>query len=405
MKTIKLHHPLINTVQEGLENIFQEGSYADKEVQKIIRSKKQFGSKDRAFIAETIYDIVRWKNNYQQIISSLNLLTTSWKPFIFISLLKRGYSILNPEVLDINIHSLTPGNPPINTISDARISFPEWLDKHCLQELGEAWNEIAGALHEPAKVYIRTNTLKTNTKQLLEALHAEEIEAIAVSTKIGSVYIKDCIEIRSKNNLRNSTLYANGWFEFQDIGSQAIGLFCGVRSDYTVLDLCAGAGGKTIQLSALMQNKGMIYATDFNENRLVNLEKRMIQAGCKNIKIISYAEAKKIKELDVLLIDAPCSGLGTIKRHPDLKWKLKEEHINNYISIQQELLEEHKDQIKKSGQIIYATCSILPSESEDQIKKFLRNNTGFSLQEEIRIQPNEYSCDGFYLSSLIKNKS
>lgn len=400
MKPTKLHKPLLQTVQRGLENIF-EGSYADKEVQKILRTNKQFGSKDRSFIAETIYDIVRWKKNYEIIIESLKISDSGWQAFIFVSLMKRQYDLLNPEIFGIDIDHLKDDALSPLPLNDSRISFPGWLDERCYNELSEAWNKIAESLNAPARIFIRANTLRTSREKLLNLLKQEGIEtAVPFSSSNSEREIKTCIEILSKNNLRNSTLYKNGLFEFQDLGSQAIGQFCNVKAGQTVVDLCAGAGGKTLQLSALMNNTGKIYATDKLHLRLENLDKRVQQAGCRNIKVINYDEVKTLKDVDVLLIDAPCSGLGTIKRHPDTKWKLKNEDIERYIEIQSSLLQEYKNIIHTSGKIIYATCSILPSEGEDQIKNFLQKNPEFILKNELRIHPHFHGCDGFYMAEI-----
>ncbi|MDB5228444.1 MAG: methyltransferase [Bacteroidota bacterium] len=402
MKPIKLHKPLLQTVQKGLENIFAD-SYADKEVQKILRTNKQFGSKDRSFIAETIYDIVRWKRNYEIIIKGLQIPDANWQAFIFVSLLRRQYDLLNPEIFEIDIDTLNDNDQLDLPLNDSRISFPEWLDQRCYNELDEAWNEIASSLNIPARIFIRANTLKTTAEKLLTLIKKEGIDAvIPFSSMNPERAIKTCIEILSKNNLRNSGLYKSGLLEFQDLGSQAIGQFCEVKTGQTVLDLCAGAGGKTLQLSALLNNTGKIYATDKNQARLENLEKRTQQAGCGNIKVINYDEVKTLKDIDVLLIDAPCSGLGTIKRHPDTKWKLKNEDIEQYIGIQSSLLQENKSIIRTSGKIIYATCSILPSEGEDQIKNFLRKNSEYILKKELRIHPHLHGCDGFYMAEILR---
>jgi 16S rRNA (cytosine967-C5)-methyltransferase len=266
--------------------------------------------------------------------------------------------------------------------------------------LGEEWNALASALNVPAKIYIRANTLRTSTEKLLNLLKKEGIEAAITDNPLSS-NAKNSIEILSKNNLKNSKLYKEGLFEFQDLGSQAIGEFCGVKEKQTVLDLCAGAGGKSLHLSALMKNTGKIYVTDYNAHRLGSLHLRARQAGCRNIEIIPFDQAKNLKDIDLLLMDAPCSGLGTIKRHPDIKWKLKEEDIGRYIHIQTELLETYKNVIHKDGKTAYATCSILPSESEEQVKKFIEKNPAFKLKEQKRMHPHIDGCDGFYMASIV----
>ena len=400
-KPIKLHKPLLEIVKNGLHEIFNNGIYADKEVQHILLNNKQFGSRDRSFIAETIYDIVRWKRNYEQLMVNRKWSIGNWNNYILISLLNRKKEIVNPEIFDCEFDISKPENWLINF--DGRISFPEWLDKKCFDEIGEDWNSIATALNIPAKTFIRVNTLKITPENLLELLLKENIDAKITNPtaleKTGFSF-KNCIEISSKNNLKNSTFYKSGFFEFQDLGSQLIGEFCDLKSNQTVLDLCAGAGGKSLHLSAILQNKGKIYATDFKPERTKTLANRANNAGCKNIEIISFEKAMFLKNLDVVLIDAPCSGIGTIKRNPDVKWKLKNSDIDNYKTIQAALLEKYNSLIHKNGKLIYATCSILPSESELQIQHFLKNNPDFELVKEIKLSPAIYGVDGFYMAEI-----
>lgn len=402
MPPIKLYKPLVDVVRTGLQHIFEEGSYADKEVQKILRGNKQFGSKDRSFIAETIYDIVRWKRNYEHFVTAENdAEKAGYDDLILLSLAQRQYELLNPEVLFSDIRA---AKIPL----DDRQSFPEWLDVRCSKELGERWTAIAAALNKPAAVYLRSNSIRIKAGDLLNMLKAAGIEARVVSAPEDPgeaiTFPNNAIELLSKNNLRQSKGYKEGLFEFQDIGSQLIGEFCSVKTGQTVLDLCAGAGGKTLQLSALMLNGGKLYATDRHAHRLEQLQKRAHQAGCRNIRIILFEKAKDLRNIDVLLIDAPCSGLGTIKRHPDIKWKLKEADIDAYIRIQAALLDEYKNIVSAQGKIIYATCSILPSESEEQVDHFLKSNPGFQLTRAYRVNPDTLNADGFYMAELQRKK-
>jgi 16S rRNA (cytosine967-C5)-methyltransferase len=280
---------------------------------------------------------------------------------------------------------------------------------------------LAAALNKKPNVFIRINTLKwsiVNEKNTIEdfidLLKKENVEARCFT----SFNMTNCIQILSKNNLKNSDLYKQGLFEFQDIGSQAIGDFLldaienkSTLNEIKILDLCAGAGGKTLHLSALLNNKGKIYATDYKAARLKNLHQRAEQAGCKNIEIIDFKEAKKLKNIDVVLIDAPCSGTGTFKRQADLKYKITQEKIKEYQTIQASLLNEYKSVIHKNGKIIYATCSILPQENELQIQVFLNtNNVGdaslkhqhWQLVKSQQLLPTEYDGDGFFMAELKK---
>jgi len=400
MQEIKLHQPIIDTVIVCLKSIFEDNKVADKEVATHLKQNKNFGSRDRSLIAETVYDIVRWKLKYEFIVGKLEL--TSYKSLLLVSFLNRNYVIKNIEILGVDLNDIVRLTDILQqTIADKSIeqSYPTNFYNFCEEKLGEKWHPLAVSLNNKPSVFIRVNSLQTSIAKLAALLETENI-----SFKIME---DNCIEILSKNNLKNSELYRQGLFEFQDIGSQAIGhfLFDAIEDKtkldkITVLDLCAGAGGKTLHLSALLNNKGKIYATDYKAARLKNLQQRAEQAGCKNIEIIEFSEAKKLKNIDFILIDAPCSGTGTFKRQADLKYKVTQEKIKEYQAIQASLLNEYKNVIHKNGKIIYATCSILPQENELQVQNFIDNNSSFKINKSQQLLPTKYGGDGFFMVAL-----
>ena len=411
MQELKIHQPIIDAIIVCLKAVFEEGKVADKEVGFLLKQYKNFGSRDRSMIAESVYDIVRWKLKYNHQLEIFNPGLTMYKHLILVSLLNRVYGIKNPEIFGVTsdeIHELLKVIKLPITEKQIEQSYPETFYNFCLDSIGEQWHSIAAALNNKPSVFIRVNTLRTTRDALVEQLKNLQVEfstdcVVPVSLAKNS----DCIQILSKNNLKKSDLYNQGFFEFQDIGSQAIGefLFSSITDtsklkDITILDLCAGAGGKTLHLSALLNNEGKIYATDYKASRLRNLQQRAEQAGCKNIKIIDFKEVKQLKNLDYILMDAPCSGTGTFKRQADLKYKVTSEKIQEYQTIQASLLNEYKNLLHKNGQLIYATCSILPQENELQIQSFLKNNPGFSLVKSQQLLPTEYDGDGFYMACL-----
>ncbi|HNL84332.1 MAG TPA: RsmB/NOP family class I SAM-dependent RNA methyltransferase [Chitinophagales bacterium] len=410
-KTIKIHAPLFTALEESLHAIFEQGVYADKEVARALKANRNWGSRDRSFFAETVYDIVRWKRKYafQLEQSAIQDPKNNVQALIGISLLNRNYAIQNPErtrltSADIDLlkkQLLMPiAQPAIAT------SYPVELYNYCEQALGNTWHAIAEQLNTQAKVYLRVNTLKSTKKKISEILEKENIAFRDDCQTVFSPYLlEDSLEIITKNKLKNSTHYTNGYFEFQDIGSQLISVFALQNipdfSNFTLLDMCAGAGGKTLHLSTLMKNKGKIIATDFNEKRLVQLQKRIQHAGCKNVEITDFSALQNMtNRFDFILIDAPCSGLGTLKRSPDIKWKLSIRDIENYCNIQQKLLHDASTLLNKNGTMLYATCSILPQENENQIQRFLENKTAFKLAAEIKTNPAHYPSDGFYMAKL-----
>jgi 16S rRNA (cytosine967-C5)-methyltransferase len=412
MQEIKIHQPIIDAVIVCLKAVFEEGKVADKEVSFLLKQHKNFGSRDRSMIAESVYDIVRWKYKYTHQLEMYNPAFSKYKHLLLVSLLNRKYSIKNPELFEVSpeeINALTKVTEQTIAVKHIEQSYPEDFYTFCLESIGEKWHELAKALNQKPSVFLRMNALKMpmingqpSTDAFIELVKKENIEAANTGTE-------NCIQILSKNNLKNSDFYKQGLFEFQDIGSQAIGnfLFDSIAetskiNDINILDLCAGAGGKTLHLSALLKNKGKIYATDYKASRLKNLQQRAEQAGCENIKIIDFKEVKQLKNLDYILMDAPCSGTGTFKRQADLKYKITPEKIQEYQTIQASLLNEYKNLLQKNGKLIYATCSILPQENELQIQGFLKNNPGFKLEKFKQLLPTEYDGDGFYMACLSK---
>ena len=211
------------------------------------------------------------------------------------------------------------------------------------------------------------------------------------------------MQLEEKKNVFLTSAFKDGFFEVQDASSQKIGRFLEVAEGQRVVDACAGAGGKTLHLSALMKNKGQIIALDIFEWKLAELKRRAKRAGAHNIETRLISDNKVIKRLhekaDRLLIDAPCSGLGVLKRNPDSKWKIDTEFIDRIKVEQQKILQDYSKMLKKGGKMIYATCSILPSENNLQVEKFLSNNPDFRLIKDEKIMPSQ-GYDGFYMALI-----
>ena len=201
-------------------------------------------------------------------------------------------------------------------------------------------------------------------------------------------------------------LFKLGLFELQDAGSQAISEFLEVEPGMRVIDACAGGGGKTLHISALMQNKGRIISMDVTQWKLDELKKRARRATASNIEPRLIEGTKTIKRLentaDRLLLDVPCSGLGVIKRNPDAKWKLDFEFIERTKALQHKILNDYSIMTKKGGFLVYSTCSLLPSENRMQVDEFLKNNKGFEFIKDKSILPSE-GFDGFYMALIKRN--
>jgi 16S rRNA (cytosine967-C5)-methyltransferase len=278
-------------------------------------------------------------------------------------------------------------------------SMPDWINELAEAELGGQWPAVRDALNEQASVYLRTNTLKTDRSSLLEVLNREGFEVEADPR--GPLAIK----VLKRRNLWATKAFKSGHFEVQDIASQQVAPTLDIEPGMTVVDACAGAGGKTLQLAALMRNKGRLIAMDTEERKLVELKKRAKRAGISNLDIRPITSTKVIKRLagkaDRILLDVPCSGLGVLRRNPDAKWKLKPQFVEEVKTWQADILNRYSRMLKPDGKLVYATCSILPSESEAQVAKFINTSTDWQLNAEQRLSPVD-DYDGFYHALLTR---
>ncbi len=382
----------------ALKQIFEEGKYADKVLEALFKQNKQWGSRDRRVVAESVYDIVR---NYGL--------------FSHIAQTKNNYWFIAAVYFVLNEHELPPWPEFKHVIPQAVkkeyerckknfplfYSIPDSLHQLAVEELGEiTWMEQAKAMHQKALVSIRVNTLKTNKKQLSEEL---EKEGIAVSDL---EYAPDTLVLKSRKNLFVTDLFKNGLFEMQDAGSQQIGLFANPKPGQTVIDACAGAGGKSLHLACLMKNKGRIIAMDTVSWKLEELGKRARRAGVYNIEthlLENFLIPNQFfSRADILLLDVPCSGSGVLKRNPDAKWKFNEAEFEKTKTLQAQILEKYQIMLKPGGKLIYATCSIFPSENQSQVQRFLEKNTNFTWIADKTIWPSE-GFDGFYMCELKKH--
>lgn len=365
-------------------------------IEKILKSNPKWGARDRRFIAETIYDIVRWHRLFAHISESndhdfwrLLGVWCVWNNIELPSWMVTGE--LDPRKLNSAFRA-------IQFNRKIKESIPDWLDELGEKELGRSWEFELHALNEEAQVVLRVNTLKTTRPELQYQLEAEEI---VTQTPAG---FPDALLLEQRQNIFTRQAFKDGLFEVQDAGSQAIAPFLQVEPGMRVIDACAGAGGKTLHLAALLQNKGRIIAMDTESWKLEELKKRARRAGATNIETRVIESSKTIKRLektaDRLLLDVPCSGLGVLRRNPDAKWKLTPESVEEVKLSQQKILDSYSHMLKTGGKMVYATCSILPSENEKQVEAFLRNHKDeFKLLKERHIFPSE-GYDGFFMALL-----
>ncbi|MBS1680968.1 MAG: RsmB/NOP family class I SAM-dependent RNA methyltransferase [Bacteroidetes bacterium] len=396
---VKLYRNLCEPVVQVLESIFNENRYADKAIEKLLKQNQRWGSRDRRFLAETAYDVVRWYRLLGYLSDAPN---DFWKLMGTWFLLNENPSLPEwGEFKGLDRKQIFERYEQVKKVRKINESIPDWLDELGEKELGEKWNKEIEALNEKAEVVLRVNTLKISREELLEELEAENVQVETIRN------YPDALVLTHRQNVFQSPLFKEGLFEVQDAGSQSIAPFLNVEPGQRVIDACAGGGGKTLHLAALMQNKGRIIALDTEAWKLEELKKRARRADASNMIETRLIESSKtIKRLeataDRLLLDVPCSGLGVLKRNPDAKWKLTFDFIENVKKVQQKILEEYSPILKKGGLMVYSTCSILPSENELQVKGFLENKKEFQLLKEKTIYPSQ-GFDGFYMALMKKN--
>lgn len=400
---MRLHRNLCFAVIDGLLLIFNEDEFADKVIQQLLKRDKRWGSRDRGFVAETTYDIVRWKRLYAEIANVKEPFSRddAWRLFSVWSTLK-GIKLPDWKYFENTPTRKIKGKfDELSKIRKFRESIPDWMDELGVKELGkENWTKEIAALNKQADVILRVNTLKTNKKDLQLKLQSEDIETEFLPNH------PDALKLKERSNVFITEAFKNGWFEVQDASSQLVAAYLDVKPGMKVVDTCAGAGGKTLHLASLMENKGQIVAMDIYESKLKKLKIRARRNGAHNIDLKVIESTKPIKKLynkaDRVLIDAPCSGLGVLRRNPDSKWKLEPEFLDNIRITQQEILQQYSRMVKPGGKLVYATCSVLPSENQDQVEKFLSSELGkdFIFVKDKKVLAHKSGFDGFYMALL-----
>jgi 16S rRNA (cytosine967-C5)-methyltransferase len=396
---MKLHRPLLRAIEEGLNKVFVLHQQSEDVVSLLFQSHPEWGSRDRKFIAENIFDIIRFKRLYEYCgaLSDENY----FQNLIGIRLAISNYSGLELFFPNSSLNTIAENAEAAKNIFKIRESIPDWLDEYGRDELNEKWETEIHALNRPAQFCLRHNPLQCKKSDLTTWLHEEKISFSEIKDS------PDTIILDLRKNLRNTKPFKNGWFEIQDASSQNVAPFLRAQHGMKILDACAGAGGKSLHLASIMKNEGEIFSCDVDERKLYELNYRAKRANAKIITTHlindSFIEENKNK-FDRVLSDVPCSGSGTLRRKPDLKWNLSKEKIEEVILIQKNILSNYKIMLKTGGLLVYSTCSIFPSENQKQVDWFLSQNKNFKLKEDKVISPNESGFDGFYMALLEKTK-
>jgi 16S rRNA (cytosine967-C5)-methyltransferase len=405
----------IQAVIDILGELEKTNQPVDRHLRDWGRAHRFAGSKDRASIGERIYAIQRrrawltWRmgDGAPRLLVIGSLLDEGDLEPLFSG---GGYG---PPVLTdterATIFQPPSGEPPLCVQGE----YPEFLEGELQRAFGDALPDEMAALQLRAPADLRVNTLKTTRDDVLTTLRGEGYDANETPFSPMGVRIAS-----GEAKLGRSALFESGAFEFQDEAAQIAALLCGAAPGMRVLDLAAGAGGKSLALAAIMRNEGEIVAADIRFEALVELERRATRAGATNIRTTKDLQG----DFDVVLVDAPCSGTGTWRRHPELRWRLTQERIAELMTTQDMLLAQAAAHVKPGGRLVYATCSILPSENEDRVAAFLESHPDFAvvpaadvwrestgappplnLGQFFRASPFSTQMDGFFTAILARN--
>ncbi len=361
-----------------------QDSALDYFISRYFRAHKALGSKDRAWISDTVYALIRWRGLLEYLLK-VQRKPLSWEALYGCYLYKPPMAYFEDSSIPLHI----------------RVSFPEWL----FQAVCGSWGEQEGvsiclASNEAAPTTVRVNTQKIDRESALQMwLEKGFLVAPCKESPIG-------ITFQKKINFFSLPEFRTGLFEVQDEASQLVAHLCPLQPGWQVMDFCAGSGGKTLAFAHELQGKGQIHLHDIRLHALHEARRRLRRAGVQNAQIVHADEVKKLKCLkgcmDMVFVDAPCSGTGTLRRNPDMKWKLTPETIERVAAQQRVIFDEAVQFLKPRGKIVYATCSILKQENQDQVAYFLAHYPLTIEGEVFQSFPKPGEKDGFFAVVLAR---
>lgn len=411
-------HPnaLLELSAELIAVVNQLEAPADSTVSAFFRQHKNLGQRERACLAETVYALLRERIKFQNLAQSgsgsmhRRLAMLAWRGNA--AFLRGALSPQEQHWLE-QVQAIDP----MSLASKMRHNMPEWLAEPLLARLGEEefW-KLATSLNEAAPLDLRVNALKFKREEAQEQLKAAGIDAVPTP------YSPLGLRIDGKPALQKLELFTSGGIEVQDEGSQLLALLLAPKRGEMVVDFCAGAGGKTLALGAAMRNTGRLYAFDTSGHRLTAMKPRLARSGLSNVypAQIAHERDDRIKRLagkiDRVLVDAPCSGLGTLRRNPDLKWRQSPQGVAELQAKQRAILASSARLVKPGGRLVYATCSLLDAENEVIAAEFAAAHPDFKplaagealakAQVErsdevvengaLRLWPHRHATDGFF---------
>jgi 16S rRNA (cytosine967-C5)-methyltransferase len=401
---------------------------ADAKMSAFFRNNRDLGNKERAFIAESVYGVIRRLRYLSTVTANDENDPDDARKLILAWLLRvQGRSLRDLDSMlteqqkewAVAIKAKSTADLPLAVQADVR----DWLWEKLVKQYGESEALTIGrSMLEQATLDLRVNTIKASPAEVLEKMIAENINN--ENTISSMPYSPIGIRMPNRLGISKHVLFTEGKIEVQDEGSQLLSYLVAPKRGQMVADLCAGAGGKTLALGALMRNTGRLYAFDVSEKRLNNLGKRLKRSGLSNLnaQLINNENDLKLKRLngkfDRVLVDAPCSGLGTLRRNPDLKWRQTEQDVMELNIKQKNILSRAAKLTKEGGRVVYATCSLLREENESVAEAFLDSNPDFTLvpanevlaQQQINLDTGKYlnllphlhGTDGFFAAVFEK---
>ncbi|HWL29448.1 MAG TPA: RsmB/NOP family class I SAM-dependent RNA methyltransferase [Burkholderiaceae bacterium] len=413
----------IEQVRSVLGEILQWEYPADAVLSHWLRAHPKLGARDRSELAEAVFDVLRHLRRYRQFAESGTGTATRRLAVLGLA------SVFERSVLDTGLseHEVQWLNHvqkiDLDSLSRAvRDSLPDWLDER-LSRLPDS-DALIRALNRPAPLDVRVNPLKTERDAVLEQMRqGPGLRYDPAPTP----YSPWGIRLQGRPPVNRWPMFEKGEIEVQDEGSQILAALVGPKRGEMIIDYCAGAGGKTLLLGALMRSTGRLYAFDVSAARLAKAKPRFARSGLSNIVPVAIAAEndQRVKRLrgkaHRVLVDAPCSGLGTLRRNPDLKWRQHAESLQSLLATQASILRQAARCVAPGGRLVYGTCSILPEENEQQVEAFLAENPDFTLLDASKIatdrcknltlhgpylnmRPDQHGTDGFFAAVLERAK-
>jgi 16S rRNA (cytosine967-C5)-methyltransferase len=394
-------HPkaLLDECTTLMEAVFRFDHPADAVVARYFREHKSFGPRERATLSDTVFAALRERLKFEWLARSGS--GSKWRRLAILGFpgdrdfLKSALS--EPEKVWLDATAKVRED---EWLAPHRHNLPDWLADALRAQVGDQFDALAASLLQPAPLDLRVNALKTKREAALAALKA------AAVTAEPTPYSPLGLRLQGKPALAKVPAFANGEVEVQDEGSQLLALLLDAKRGEMVVDFCAGAGGKTLAIGAAMRNSGRLYAFDTSAHRLDALKPRLARSGLSNVHPVAIAHERdeRIKRLagkiDRVLVDAPCSGLGTLRRSPDLKWRQTPQTVAAQAELQQAILSSAARLLKPGGRLVYATCSLLCEENEAIAEVFLAAHPAFEpepvvdILNDLRVEQASDLCTG-----------